>query len=409
METLSEGAMTTRMIEEPMQDEQITDGVHGLRWRRGAMIGSGGFGSVYLAISKEWRRSPFPPLMAVKSADFSVSTSLRKERKLLSYLHGSPYIVKCFGDEITTGENGGKVYNLLLEYASGGSLLDLNKKFGGNGLPETEVRRYARSILRGIKHVHDRGCVHLDIKPANILLFAHSSGKFTAKLCDFGMARAIKPKKRSRNMWGTAMYLSPEAVVLGKQDASADIWAIGCVLLEMLTGKRVWDRKDHWSTDDFILKIGYNFGTPEIPIWVSEEGKEFLNGCLVRRAEDRLTADMLLKLPFISQLGEDDDDGDEEIDTGSLDSQAVGPVVSLSEIEGYEDESDSDQPEEDPSKPPKEEEDDGGVAEFEALNESDNQLSICKTDNDCDIEPNYSEEEDSSDPSYYTTYLYTVV
>ncbi|KAE9464285.1 hypothetical protein C3L33_03813, partial [Rhododendron williamsianum] len=225
------------------------------------------FGSVYLATLKkpksQQQLGPFPPKMAAKSAELFDSGSLQMEKQVLSILHRTnkcPYIIRCFGDEYTTGENGENVYNLLLEYASGGSLRDLIRKSRGSGLPESD--------------------------PDNILLFpcasrTTGSTKFMAKICDFGLAK--KANQGMSAVRGTVMYLSPEAVTDCIQEAPSDVWAIGCVVLELLTAKQ----------------------------WISEEGKEFLKGCFQRRAADRLTVEMLLKLPFVSDL---DDGGNIEIE-----------------------------------------------------------------------------------------------
>ncbi|KAF5936588.1 hypothetical protein HYC85_024094 [Camellia sinensis] len=138
--------------------------------------------------------------------------------------------------------------------------------------------------------------------------------------------------------------MSPEAVADGIQEAPSDIWAIGCVVLEMLTGKRVWDRKVHGNTKKLLYNIGYGSDSPEIPSSISEEGKDFLKGCFVRKPADRLTADMLLKLPFVLQAEEDDDEEDaQKVEVlnlnlkESLDAQGVNTMLSLSETDDEDD------------------------------------------------------------------------
>ena len=86
------------------------------------------------------------------------------------------------------------VYNLLLEFGSGGTLTDLIKRSGGSGLSEFEVRYYSRSILCGIHHIHELGYVHSDLKPENILLVPNKNGvgaKFKVKIGDFGLSNVI--------------------------------------------------------------------------------------------------------------------------------------------------------------------------------------------------------------------------
>lgn len=152
----SEAVVVRYVTYGPEQDQHDNPkyDVDGLTWRRGDLIGEGAFGSVYLATLKEPESQtlgPFPTQMAVKSAEIFYSGSLQNEKQVLSILHKtkkSPYIIQCFGDEYTRGEKGENLYNLLLEYASGGSLRDQIRKSRGSGLPESDVRHYARSILR---------------------------------------------------------------------------------------------------------------------------------------------------------------------------------------------------------------------------------------------------------------------
>ncbi|CAI9766173.1 unnamed protein product [Fraxinus pennsylvanica] len=292
----------------------------GIAWFRGAMIGKGGFGRVYLATSKNPRSkySCFPSVMAVKSAEVSVSGSIQKEREVYSNVKGCPSIIRCIGEETTIGENGVMAYNLLLEYGSGGTLSDRIKKLGGNGLSESEVRVYARSILQGLNHIHGIGYVHCDLKPDNVLL-VHSGRRtrdyvFRAKIGDFGLAkRAQGNKKRKLEPYlrGTPEYLAPEAVVDNVQEFPSDIWAFGCIVLEMLTGKPPWNGENESNAEDILRKIKEGCVLPNFPNNISKEARDFLKGCFVRKPMFRLTAEMLLNHPFLEGLGDDGDEDEE--------------------------------------------------------------------------------------------------
>ncbi|KAI7985772.1 Mitogen-activated protein kinase kinase kinase 17 [Camellia lanceoleosa] len=289
-------------------------GGDGVAWFRGAMIGKGSFGSVYLGISKKpgSRYGCFPAIMAVKSAEVSVSGSIQKEREVLNNIGRCKNVIRCFGEEVTNGENGEMVYNLLLEYGSGGTLADLIKKSGGCGLPESDVRYYARSILRGLNHIHQCGYVHCDLKPENILLVPNTTGtdtKFKVKIGDFGLTKRAKQNKKRRldPYWrGTPMYLSPEVVVDNIQEPPSDIWAFGCIVLEMLTGKPPWVGKEDLEAEVLLRQIGKGHELPKVPSEVSKEGREFLKGCFARKSMYRLTAEMLLNHSFVEGLVEDD-------------------------------------------------------------------------------------------------------
>ncbi|KAL6508842.1 hypothetical protein OROHE_021401 [Orobanche hederae] len=137
-----------------------------MNWTRGAILGKGGFAFVSIAKtnSESVIHHHLLPLVAVKSAKLSESESLLVEEEFLDKFQGCPSIVRCFGDDITT-ENGEKLYNILLEYASGGCVADriIPKK----GIPETTVSRYTKSILTALHHLHKLGYVHCGSKDKN--------------------------------------------------------------------------------------------------------------------------------------------------------------------------------------------------------------------------------------------------
>ena len=216
-------------------------------WERGPLLGKGAFGSVFLAKPTSKFRS-FPSLMAVKSAEISVSATLQKEKQVFDNVQGYPFVIHCFGEDSTVEDNGDMVYNLLLEYASGGSLRDLIHNSGGCGLPESDVKRYTKCILKGLNHIHGFGYVHCDIKPKNVLLVNVSASTtdgahFVAKIADLGLAkRSWQMKKMRMDVRGTALYMAPERLMESVQEPPFDIWALGCVVCEMLTRKYTWDR-----------------------------------------------------------------------------------------------------------------------------------------------------------------------
>lgn len=313
---------------------------NGVAWNRGAMIGKGASASVFMATLKNPRSkyACFPSIMAVKSAEVSLSASLQKEREAFYNVIGCPNLIRCFGDETTIGENGEMIYNLLLEYASGGTLAGLIKKSAGNRLPECYVRRYTRSILRGLNHIHGCGYVHCDLKPDNILLVRYNkrvgvATEFRAKIGDLGLAKRDKQNKKRKMggpYWnGTPMYMSPEAVVDRVQKPPSDIWALGCIVLEMLTGKSPWEGKQDLSAKEFLRQISEGNELPNIPDEISKEGKSFLKGCFVRKVKCRFTAEMLLSHPFVEGLVDDDNCDNDEVEESKevLDISAVHSAV----------------------------------------------------------------------------------
>ncbi|XP_022855764.1 mitogen-activated protein kinase kinase kinase 17-like [Olea europaea var. sylvestris] len=162
-------------------------------WSKVRILGAGSYGTVHLAVKVD------PPLSvstaAVKSATFPYLNWLKKEGEILFELRGCREIVQCFG-EYTSIENNRGVYNLLLEYASGGSLVDLIKNYGGN-MPESMAACYSYMLLKGLSHVHEKRFIHCDMKPANVLVFPSEDGTIhNLKIADFGQLQ----------LWNCAFY-----------------------------------------------------------------------------------------------------------------------------------------------------------------------------------------------------------
>lgn len=262
------------------------------------MLGNCRFGSVHAAIftNPRLRFKGYPPMVAVKSAYTTSSAELIMEKMLLDHLGQSPFIIRCFGEDVTVVDKDGKLMlNVFLEYASGGSLAGLIKKSKGLGLLGSQVRRYTREILGGLKLIHQKGFVHCDLKPANILLVSDHN-VFVAKIAELGLAKSAKLSKKS-NVRGTSLFLSPEAVIEKTQGQPSDIWALGCIVLGMLTGESPWDKRLRQH------KLFHKIATerPVLPPWISKEAKDFLFKCFTRNPNERPTAEMLLSHPFVCQ------------------------------------------------------------------------------------------------------------
>ncbi|KAJ8567265.1 hypothetical protein K7X08_019473 [Anisodus acutangulus] len=263
-------------------------------WVRGETVGHGSFGKVSFAIPTK-QSTLFSSPMVVKSSSASCSATLMNEKLILDELKGCPQIINCLGDSYTY-ENGEKLYNVLLEYASGGALLDKLRNSGDRRLPEFEVRKYTKALLRGLHYIHKSGYVHCDIKPQNILLGEDGQ----VKIADFGLAKrseSMKDDKLRCELRGTPLYMSPEMVTEGKQGTPSDIWALGCVVAEMATGTPVWRCSDMVK---LLMTIGVGDQLPEMPEILSEEGKDFLEKCFVQDPRKRWTAEMLLEHPFVA-------------------------------------------------------------------------------------------------------------
>jgi hypothetical protein len=198
-------------------------------------LGRGGMGVVYKA-----RQAGLKRLVALKMILSGVHAGtqelarFRGEAEAISRLQ-HPNIVQIY----EVGEHEGRPY-FSLEFVDGGSL---DKKIAGQPLPPCEAATLAEALARAMEAAHQQGVVHRDLKPANVLLQAHGSpsvGLGVPKITDFGLAKqldASNAQTRSGAIMGTPSYIAPEQAAGRKEiGPAADVYALGAILYEMLTG-----------------------------------------------------------------------------------------------------------------------------------------------------------------------------
>ncbi len=196
------------------------------KYRLLGLVGHGQFGRVYCAIHRKTGR-----LVALKELDrqrFSTQKFLRELRFLLSLQHKN--IVTCQALEHTQARR-----YLVMDYCEGGTLRNLMNE--DVQLHPLEGLRLISQILAGLEHAHERGIVHCDIKPENILLELTASG-WRARITDFGIAQLSQsPEKEEFSNTGSPAYMAPERFY-GQYFPSSDLYAVGILLYEMLVGHR---------------------------------------------------------------------------------------------------------------------------------------------------------------------------
>ncbi|XP_070112606.1 mitogen-activated protein kinase kinase kinase 4 isoform X10 [Equus caballus] len=260
------------------------------KWQRGNKIGEGQYGKVYTCISVDTGE-----LMAMKEIRFQPNDhkTIKETADELKIFEGikHPNLVRYFGVELHREE----MY-IFMEYCDEGTLEEVSRL----GLQEHVIRLYSKQITVAINVLHEHGIVHRDIKGANI--FLTSSGLI--KLGDFGCS--VKLKNNAQTMpgevnstLGTAAYMAPEVITRAKGEGhgrAADIWSLGCVVIEMVTGKRPWHEYEH--NFQIMYKVGMGH-KPPIPERLSPEGKDFLSHCLESEPRMRWTASQLLDHSFV--------------------------------------------------------------------------------------------------------------
>eukprot|EP01135_Chromosphaera_perkinsii_P008999 Nk52_evm17s1569 gene=Nk52_evmTU17s1569 len=260
-----------------------------IRWRRGQVLGTGAFGKVYLGLNLLSGE-----MMAVKQVPLVPECmgqvkALVKEIQILRDLD-HPHIVNYLGCDCQN-----RNLNIFLEYVPGGTVSNLIANFGS--LTERISAVYCRQILLGLEYLHMNDIVHLDIKGANILV--DSSG--CVKIADFGASRmeaSLHGSASSMSLRGTPYWMAPEVIRQKEYGTPADMWSVGCTLIEMLTGKPpFYQYKDHVSA---IFHIASQNGNPEIPSDVSQPCVELLELFFKRDPAQRISASDAVEHAFIT-------------------------------------------------------------------------------------------------------------
>ena len=197
------------------------------RYQLGRGLGAGGMATVYLASDQVLRRTVAVKVLNAPSArDPALVERFRAEARNAARL-SHPNVVAVFD----SGSDAGLHY-LVMEHVPGCSLGELLRHCGT--LPPPRAAEVAVQVCAALAVAHAQGLVHCDVKPGNVLLTADGR----AKLADFGIAKAASaPAQNDEGLvLGTAAYLAPEQAQGGPVDARSDVYALGCVLYELLTG-----------------------------------------------------------------------------------------------------------------------------------------------------------------------------
>ncbi|PFG30180.1 serine/threonine-protein kinase [Paramicrobacterium agarici] len=256
---------------------ELVDG----RYRLEERIGTGGMATVYRAVDESLGRTVaikfFSPA-AAEPADAARKTS--ETRVLASLNHHA--LVTLF-DANVDAEDGAY---LVMEYVSGPTLA---QRIEDAPLPSDAVAAMALDLAEALHVVHDARIVHRDIKPSNILLTPAPMAEpaFRAKLADFGIAYLIDSARVTTPglLVGTAAYLAPEQVRGADPAAPADIYALGLVLCEALTGHRAYAQAD--KREALFARLS---DPPEIPGSVGYEWKSLLTAMTALDPAERPTA-----------------------------------------------------------------------------------------------------------------------
>ncbi len=269
-------------------------------------LGAGGMGEVYRARDTKLNRDvAIKVLLPAVANDPERLARFSREAQVLASLN-HPNIAHLHGLEDSHG-----VRALVMELVEGPTLAD---RISQGAIPLDEALPIARQIAEALEAAHEQGIVHRDLKPANIKMRPDG----VVKVLDFGLAKALDPPPGTEAgallansptisspamtqqgvILGTAAYMSPEQAKGRAADKRSDVWAFGCVLYEMLTGRRTFQGDDVSDTMASVLK-----GEPDwnaLPTNVPDGVRALIQGCLRKDRKQRI-GDISAALFLLSQ------------------------------------------------------------------------------------------------------------
>ncbi|XP_075224053.1 phosphoinositide-dependent kinase 1 isoform X2 [Lycorma delicatula] len=256
----------------------------------GKIIGEGSFSTVYLAkdvhSSKEYAIKVCDKRHIIKERK---TENVKREKEVLNMLSnaGAPFFVKLY----CTFQDAERLY-FVLSYAKHGELLPHINKVGS--LDVASARFYAGEILLALEHLHRLNIIHRDLKPENILLDENMHVLIT----DFGSAKIINSnaddsegeeedrlRERKNSFVGTAQYVSPELLVDKKTSPSSDLWALGCIIYQMISGLPPFRSRSEFIIFQKISKLEYEF-----PDGFCPSARDLVEKLLVLEPSQRLGA-----------------------------------------------------------------------------------------------------------------------
>ena len=268
------------------------------KWVKGGLIGKGTYGRVYLALN-----ATTGEMIAVKQVELPRTESDRdssRQRNVVGALMSEietlknldhPNVVSYLGFEQTP-----EYLSIFLEYVPGGSIGSCLRRHGK--FEEDTVSSFLNQTLQGLAYLHKQGILHRDLKADNLLVDYHG----TCKISDFGTVRrseSIYSNVEDMSLQGSIFWMAPEVVSLSRKGYSAkvDIWSLGCVVLEMLAGRRPWSDEEAVHA---MFKIGAERCAPPVPVdcKLSKPASHFLRNCFEIDPDRRPTASRLLEHVF---------------------------------------------------------------------------------------------------------------
>lgn len=260
-------------------------------WKKGRILGSGAFGMVYQCYDQDTGIELAVKQVQLGNMNAEVSKEVRALENEVQLLRNFQHerIVQYYGCQ-----QDNDILSIFIEFMPGGSVQDHLKQYGP--LTEPISRKYTRQVLEGLAFLHKNVIVHRDIKAANVLRDTQGN----VKLGDFGASKRLQIITSAtglKSVVGTPHWMAPEVINGEGYGRKADVWSVGCTVVEMLTGKPPFPNYEPMAA---MFQIATSKHPKyELPTSCSVHLRDFLVRTFQRSFHDRPSAEDLLRDKFL--------------------------------------------------------------------------------------------------------------
>ncbi|KAL6574679.1 hypothetical protein OROMI_011964 [Orobanche minor] len=258
----------------------------------GKQIGAGSFSTVWHARHRVHGTEVAIKEIVTSRLNPKLQESLKSEIFILKRIN-HPNIIRLL-DMI---EEPGKIY-IVLEYCKGGDLSIYIQQRQGR-IPEETAKHFMQQLAEGLKVLRENNLIHRDLKPQNLLL-STDGGNSVLKIADFGFARSLQPRGLAETLCGSPLYMAPEIMQLQKYDAKADLWSVGAILFQLVTGKTPFTGNNQIELLQNIIK-STELQFPSKAMDLDPHCMDLCRKLLRRNPVERLTFEEFFNHPYLSQ------------------------------------------------------------------------------------------------------------
>ncbi|EGT33123.1 hypothetical protein CAEBREN_21311 [Caenorhabditis brenneri] len=244
------------------------------------ILGEGNFGSVYLVRNK-WNDRVYAMKVTEKPTEEMEERHFKDEKRVLQNLK-SQFLCEMHYFFQTNS----KAY-FVLDFFSGGDLFRFRLKVGT--FSEDDARFYLAEVVLGVEYLHTHNVVHRDLKPENLMIDIHGH----VKIIDFGLCKVLRRGDKTNTFCGTLQFMAPEVVEEKNYDHSVDIWSLGAMTSELLTGRRLFGDKSESVVERKIVE-----GDFRLPWSISKKAKSLINRLLIIEPLNRATLEEIKMSDF---------------------------------------------------------------------------------------------------------------